>query len=240
MSKQPYSQIAQIYNDLVRHVNYEGWADYIEEIIEEYNIDDNSILELASGTGNLFINMRIPGSKIILSDISFPMLNLAPISTSKVCFDMTKIPFKKSFNLIIASFDSVNHLESVEKLNSLFSEVYRALLPNSYFLFDVVTEHNSLAYLKGFSKKRKIDNLHYRQASEYDPNTKRHKNSFIINFPDGSKIIQDHFEYIFDLKTIDLLCTSNNFTIVDKFEAFTFNSVGEDTLRVQYIIRSKT
>jgi len=233
-----YSKISLIYDDLVRHVNYSGWAEYLQNIIDEYNISHDVVLELASGTGKLFSKLNIVTRLKILSDISIEMLTHIDKSNSRVCFDMTLIPFKRECDLVISSFDSVNHLESESHLNSLFAEVNRTLKPGGYFLFDVVTEHNSFSYLDSYSKKRKTGDLKYQQSSEYDAIKKRHRNRFLITFPSGEVVEEDHFEYIFPQETIIALCESNNFKVVGTFEAFTGKKVTENTLRIQYIIRS--
>ncbi|MBK6682644.1 MAG: class I SAM-dependent methyltransferase [Ignavibacteriales bacterium] len=233
-----YSKISLIYDDLVRHVNYSGWAEYLQNIIDEYNISHDVVLELASGTGKLFSKLNIVTRLKILSDISIEMLTHIDKSNSRVCFDMTLIPFKRECDLVISSFDSVNHLESESRLNSLFAEVNRILKPGGYFLFDVVTEHNSFSYLDSYSKKRKTGDMKYQQSSEYDAIKKRHRNRFLITFPSGEVVEEDHFEYIFPQETIIALCESNNFKVVGTFEAFTGKKVTENTLRIQYIIRS--
>ncbi|MCC6638754.1 MAG: hypothetical protein IT278_13600, partial [Ignavibacteriaceae bacterium] len=73
---------------------------------------------------------------------------------------------------------------------------------------------------------------------EYDAIKKRHRNRFLITFPSGEVVEEDHFEYIFPQETIIALCESNNFKVVGTFEAFTGKKVTENTLRIQYIIRS--
>jgi SAM-dependent methyltransferase len=227
-----------IYDDLVRHVNYTGWAEYIQTLIEDYNIQHDYVLELASGTGKLFSKLSIETKRKILSDLSIEMLNHCSKSNDRVCFDMTMIPFKRTFDLVISSFDSVNHLESESKLNLLFVEVNRILKPGGYFLFDVVTEQNSFVYVDSYSKKRKTGDLKYQQASLYDPIKKRHRNRFLITLPSGETIEEDHFEYIFSQDTIIQKCEGNDFKIVGRFEAFTGKKVNDKTLRIQYIIRN--
>ncbi|MBP7543268.1 MAG: methyltransferase domain-containing protein, partial [Ignavibacteriaceae bacterium] len=224
-----YSKISLIYDDLVRHVNYSGWAEYLQNIIDEYNISHDVVLELASGTGKLFSKLNIVTRLKILSDISIEMLTHIDKSNSRVCFDMTLIPFKRECDLVISSFDSVNHLESESRLNSLFAEVNRTLKPGGYFLFDVVTEHNSFSYLDSYSKKRKTGDMKYQQSSEYDAIKKRHRNRFLITFPSGEVVEEDHFEYIFPQETIIALCESNNFKVLGTFEAFTGKKVTENT-----------
>lgn len=238
MQGNTYSKISLIYDDLVRHVNYAGWAEYLQNIMDEYKIRHDVVLELASGTGKLFSNLSIETNQKILSDISVEMLSYIDKTNSRVCFDMTSIPFKREFDLVVSCFDSVNHLESESRLNSLFCEVNRILKPGGYFLFDVVTEHNSFSYLDSYSKKRKTGDMKYQQSSEYDAIKKRHRNRFLITFPSGEVFEEDHFEYIFPQETIIKFCESNNFKVVGTFEAFTGKRVTDNTLRIQYIIRS--
>lgn len=238
MGSDSYSNISTIYNDLVRHVNYSGWADYLNELIAKYQIKTDFVLELASGTGRMLPAMKLSSKLTILSYKSFRMIDQAPADAVKMCLDMTEIPFKQKFDLVISCFDSVNHLSTRESLIKFFNEVKRVLVSGGYLLFDIVTEQNSYAYVGSYSKKRKQGNLIYQQASNYDPVRKIHKNSFVINLPDNTKIEEDNYEYIYSTEMIDELLKECKFTIMKKFEAFTLKGVSQKTFRIQYVTRS--
>ncbi len=239
MADDSYRNISLIYNDLVRHVDYNGWARYLLELIDNYRVRTDRVLEVASGTGKLFPRLRIDPGKGIMSDLSLNMLDQAPSNYPKVCFDMTIIPFKGCFDLVISCFDSVNHLSDSEKVLSHFGEVSRILTPGGYFFFDIVTERNSKAYLSTYSKKRKTGTISYRQASEYDGFTRTHYNKFIIAENGKESITDENREYIYEEEELEDIVRTSGLEVVGKFDSFTFDPVDDDSYRIQYITRKR-
>lgn len=51
-----YCDFAQIYDTLMhRDINYEKWADYIENLFDMYGVNPSLVCDLACGTGNITI-----------------------------------------------------------------------------------------------------------------------------------------------------------------------------------------
>jgi SAM-dependent methyltransferase len=102
-------------------------SDFIEKIIAGTEI----CLELGSGKGNTYSYLKIPSSKIVLSDISIPMISNAISGTYflKVITDAKATPFlDRSFDLITAFlFDPFND-------SGLYNEVYRLLTDKGIFI----------------------------------------------------------------------------------------------------------
>lgn len=239
MGNDSYKKISLIYNDLVRHVDYTGWARYIVKLIKLYKIKTARVLELASGTGRLFPHLKISPPNGILTDISFNMLDQASSAYPKVCCDMTELPFKGDFDLIISCFDSVNHLPDLTKLGANFREVSRVLSTGGYFLFDIVTEENSKAYLSTYSKTRSSGNLKYSQASAYDESTRIHFNRFMITEAGNPATSEENREYIYTEDEIEMTLSSSGLEVVAKYDSFSYDAVTESTYRIQYITRKK-
>lgn len=239
MANDSYKTISLIYNDLVRHVDYPGWARYIIRLTRHFKINTGTVLELASGTGKLFPHLKISPGNGILTDVSYSMLDQASSAYPKVCCDMTELPFKGGFDLIISCFDSVNHLSGVARLAANFKEVSRVLNSGGYFLFDIVTEENSRAYLSTYSKTRTSGKLKYSQASAYDEVTRTHLNKFLIKEGGKPATSEENREYIYTEEEIEMILSASDLEVVAKFESFSFEPVDEKTLRIQYITRKK-
>lgn len=239
MANDSYKKISLIYNDLVRHVDYAGWGWYIVRLIRKFKINTGRVLELATGTGKLFPHLKISPANGILTDISYSMLDQASSVYPKVCCDMTELPFKGEFDLIISCFDSVNHLSGLKKLAANFKEVTRLLNKGGYFLFDIVTEENSKAYLSSYSKTRTSGNLKYSQASEYDELSRTHFNKFLITEAGAPATSEENREYIYTEEEIEITLNTSGLEVVAKFDSFSFEAVDEKSFRIQYITRKK-
>ena len=73
----PYSKLALIYDDIMSHVDYRRWAQYISAIIERYNKETNTILDIACGTGSLLLELYREKYQLIGFDFSFDMVKKA-------------------------------------------------------------------------------------------------------------------------------------------------------------------
>ena len=52
-----YSKLAQLYDTLMSDVDYESWADYIDEIMQTHHPDPIEIMEVACGTGSITLSL---------------------------------------------------------------------------------------------------------------------------------------------------------------------------------------
>ena len=48
-----YTQFADIYDTLMKDLDYESWADFYEKIFEKYGVSPGLVLDLGCGTGTL-------------------------------------------------------------------------------------------------------------------------------------------------------------------------------------------
>ena len=48
-----YTSFAEVYDTFMDNVPYEEWAEYLAELLQEYDIEDGLVLDLGCGTGSL-------------------------------------------------------------------------------------------------------------------------------------------------------------------------------------------
>jgi len=76
--QQPYTGLAQIYDQLLSGVDYEEWADYLEDIFRKFQVHPlEKIVDLACGTGNSTLPWAQRGFTVWGVDISPEMLQWA-------------------------------------------------------------------------------------------------------------------------------------------------------------------
>jgi len=136
-------------------VNYDVFAEFydpvmgertdniklIQGLIKQYNPQAESVLELATGTGSVIKGLA---DKYQVSglDLSTEMLNKAKLKIPKAELhqrDMADFNIGKTFDVIICVFDSINHLESFDRWQQMFSATYRHLNTGGIFIFDMNT-----------------------------------------------------------------------------------------------------
>lgn len=234
----PYSHLADLYNHLMKQIDYKDWANYLHILFQTYVKSPKYVLELAAGTGNITRHLRKYYSQIIVSDFSNNMLKKNKHGyKDSVCCDMKYLPFKKQFDIIFSTFDSVNYLTSPGDLKCHFEQVKYIMEDHSIYAFDVSLMANSRKNVRQLNRSGKFNKIKYRQKSEFDETTKIHTNTFMIEYENGDRIIELHKQKIYDFYLYFELLESLKLFVVDCFESFTFEDARSDCERVQFIVR---
>ena len=236
----PYGEIAEFYNHLMRSIDYKGWAKYIYNIYEDYELKGNRILELGSGTCSLskYLFKKFP--EMYVTDISLSMLSSVDFfENKKIVCDMTHLPFRNHFDFVFSTFDSINYLTKEESVKKLFHEMSEILSTDGIFTFDVSLEPNSLKYEKALNRKGKYEGLKYKQESFYDRDSKIHTNKFLIKLRNGNFVEEVHSQKIYDIEFYFRMAEESNLSVLDCYEAFTLDEINEKSERAQFVIKRK-
>jgi demethylmenaquinone methyltransferase/2-methoxy-6-polyprenyl-1,4-benzoquinol methylase len=139
-----FSEIAAQY-ELVNHILTFGLDIPWRKRAAQIAVADggNLWLDVCSGTGEMAINIQklaAPGTKIVLSDFSFPMVSIAKNKSEleKVSIslaDSGKLPFLDNiFDLVVISFATRNITGNRERLMKFLKEFHRVLKPGGRFI----------------------------------------------------------------------------------------------------------
>lgn len=141
-----YNEFAFVYH-LGPYTSYSlRMAELLPAVLENFNFQAQSLLDLACGEGSFVINLAKTGKHITGVDASAPMLQIARIQAAgqgvKAEFlqmDMRNLDFIASFDLVTCWFDSLNYLLEINDLEKTFQGVEKALKPGGLFIFDMNT-----------------------------------------------------------------------------------------------------
>ena len=153
-----FDTISEDYDGLNRVISFGidiKWRKKVVKIVKEANPD--SILDIATGTGDLAINLaETNATKIVGLDISSGMLNIGKQKIKKkgldskidmVLGDSENMPFEdNSFDAITVAF-GVRNFETLE--NGL-KEIYRVLKPNGTFVILETSIPTKMPYKQGY------------------------------------------------------------------------------------------
>ena len=233
-----YDKVSSIYDGLMNEVNYENWADYLTEVINNFTKSKGPVLELASGTCKLAGILGNNFNNIIATDISFNMLkNGNDKNIKKICCDMTLLPLKNKFPIILSTFDSVNYLLSEKKLEKLFNEVNQILTDDGIFTFDVSLFNNSLDHAKDFISSGNVNGIYFKRESRFLKRTRIHKNIFKIIDGSNKSYKEIHKQKIYEFYTYFDLIYRSGMKVVECYETFTFSAGHSDSPRAQFIVK---
>ena len=69
-----YTELAPIYDYVMRHVNYRKWAEYVSTLFQFVGVEVNTILDVACGTGTLGLILNNMGFNVCGFDYSPDMV----------------------------------------------------------------------------------------------------------------------------------------------------------------------
>ena len=72
-----YDVIAEIYDEIMQHVDYRKWAEYILDILKKHKHEPGKVLELACGTGSITKELQRNKIEVTGLDLSLPMVQAA-------------------------------------------------------------------------------------------------------------------------------------------------------------------
>ncbi len=134
-----YDDFAQVYN---RH--WGGFAIQIMPFLEQLALDHYpvgvSLLDLCCGTGQLARELTERGYRVTGVDGSEQMLRYArrnAPNTTFICSDARALDLPEEFAIIISTYDSLNHLLTLDDVEKVFRNVQRHLKRGGVFVFDM-------------------------------------------------------------------------------------------------------
>ncbi len=243
---QPYTHLAEIYDDVMDHVDYEKWAHYIDKIARSYNLERSDMLDISCGTGSLCFYLEQLGYNAFGSDSAVLMLRQArrrarqkECRTHFWCADMVHMSSRKRFNLIVSLYDSMNYLLHDEEWLSCFKAVANSLSSTGLFIFDISTIKNSLRYFNAFVHQETIRQGKYKRHSYFDVNTKIQTNLFKLFFHRIPELIfiEEHRQRIRTLKEILRMINQSPLDVLAYYDDFNFQKGSEDSDRIHFILR---
>ncbi len=146
-----YDPIAGLYN---RHWGY--FADRIYPVLDRLVLRDLpsgcAVLDLCCGTGQLAAVLSEKGYAVTGVDGSEGMIEIARRNAPCVEFlvqDARELSLYRHFAAVFSTFDSLNHVMSLDELEQVFRNVHAVLEAGSCFEFDLNMEEGYLQRWRG-------------------------------------------------------------------------------------------
>jgi len=241
-----YTKSALIYDHLMDHVNYQGWAEFIQSILEKKikNYQAQVILDASCGTANFYLHFKTD-LRFINADLSYPMLKIAKTKIPGkeiVCQNMLHLPFKQKIDLILSLYDSINYLQNEEEVLSFFEESKKVLRENGVLIFDITTIYNSKNFFNNNQYIGRLQNenydIPYERSSYYDAIGHFQHNDIII-YENGKTHVENHKQKVFAISTYKKLIRNAGLQLIGAFRDFTFENAEENSERVTFVVQNE-
>lgn len=236
----PYSALARYYDQIMEHVNYRQWANYIKILFRYSNRSVRTVGDLACGTGSLLRYMGGFKRKAFGFDLSLAMLKVAQKKLTRsplACANFLQVPVKPlSFDAVLILYDSINYLHSDDEIRRLFSEVHGILRSGGIFIFDVVTPHLCSTVFRHYEEEGMLDEANrYWRRSYFVPERQMQVNQFRI-WINGRLYEEEHQQKIWDLEHWQTLAAESPFKLIKIFSNFSLNSAHENSERAHFVL----
>ncbi len=240
----PYSALAVGYDLVMQHVEYDVWAAYVHQLMEQHGTAIDTVLELGCGTGSLALQLQPLGAyDYIGTDRSPQMIHVAQIKANEADLDLrfetidfTSFDVSRSVDAVILLYDGLNYLLDEEQVQSMMASVFEALRPGGLFCFDQSTPNNSVRHGEDFEDAGEADGFAFIRHSQYDPETRLHTTTFDITI-DDQHYHEEHVQRAYTVDEIQALADDVGFQRVAAYDNFSFDAATSDSDRVHWVVR---
>ncbi len=246
-----YEEFAQVYDELMKEIDYKQWADYLFRLMLNAKNEVKSILEFGCGTGNITCEMAKKGYAITAVDISENMLTMADEKAaqqglSNVRFfmgDMSNFQIGEKFDAVISCCDSVNYLKDLETFASFIECSVDALKPGGLLTFDMNTTAKYKEVIKDNTFVYDLEDVFcvWENEPAFDDNRMDFDLSFFVRQDDGryNRYDENQSQYIYLAEDIFHLLKRPDLTNQRIHTFGTFLAGGNESDRLQFIAEKK-
>lgn len=242
-----YTQFADIYDTLMKDLDYESWADFYEKIFEKYGVSPGLVLDLGCGTGTLTSIMSRRGYDMTGVDSSCAMLGkAAEKNDGKTLYlnqSMTDFELYGTMGAIVSSLDCINYITDEDDLLTVFKLVKNYLDYDGVFIFDINSEFKLKNILGGNCYTYDEGGIFYTWESFYDNESRLcdFELKFFIEENDGRYFRFDEYqtERAWGLAELSALMKKAGLSDIEFFADRKLSAPAEDEQRIFVTARKR-
>lgn len=244
-----YTSFAKVYDTFMDNVPYEEWAEYLAELLQEYDIEDGLVLDLGCGTGSLTEILATKGYDMIGADGSAEMLEIAMEKKAQsghdilyLLQDMREFELYGTVRAVVSVCDCVNYITDEKELEQVFRLVNNYLDPEGIFIFDFNTEYKYKEILgeQTIAEDREDcsfiwDNYYYE-----DESMNEYELTLFIKEQDSNlyrKYQEMHYQKAYTLDAMRDLVEWSGLEFVTAYDAYTRKAPTETSERICVVAR---
>lgn len=247
-----YDLLAPFYDAINSSLDYKEWADFIEKIFKrECKNRPELVLDLASGTGKMTLELARRGYDMTAIDYSPEMLDVARSEAESeglsdilwLCQDMREFELYGTVDAIVCCLDSFNHLTSVKDGKKCLSLVHNYLSPDGIFIFDINGKYKFENIYSDKTYAMEEDGAVCIWQNDYQ--AKRGLCRFIITLfeeqNDGSYLRYDEeqTEKMYTLRSVKKMLGECGFEFIGAYSDFDFSEADDSSERLYIVARCK-
>jgi SAM-dependent methyltransferase len=238
----PYHALASGYDVVMEHVDYEGWADYVLELVERHHPGARTVLDLGCGTGTLAIDLAPRGSfAYVASDGSEAMVRiaaekaaLAGADAGFAVLDFRDFDLGHRFDVVLLLYDGMNYLLEEAELAQMLGAVARHLAPEGIFVMDQSTPANSINNEAYFGDAGTAEAFSFVRQSRYDRETRLHTTDFELII-EGERYLEQHVQRAYTVDEVRRLIAGSPLVELAAYDGFTMEPASDASERIHWV-----
>ena len=231
----------------MRNVPYQKWAQFIDEAIQHFDFEWNSVLEIASGSGILARELAKKNRNIsVLSDLSPYMLQKSQelnSNTPHIAFDMNHICFQDhSFNGILCCFDSIHYLKNLDQVRASLLEMKRVLKPNGWLHLDTLSIQSARGGMFDWGHFSEHGHVDIMREAYFDADDNIQHNNFIFYSKTDLgyfKHKEHHAQFLWENSEFSQLLDQTGWSIIAMTQNFTLEPASTQPERIHWFLQPK-
>lgn len=243
MLSNPYTALAENYDYILRHVDYQLWFEYIKKVMLKYCKNPKIAVELGTGTGKFGAKFAASGYTIYGIDKSIEILCIAKRRAfgkfRLICADMSTFYLKPKADFIFSIHDTMNYFLKKNDIVKTLKCIAATMKEESVFMFDITTEYNVLNNFHEKIKVYKTKDTLIEWDNTYNKRKKIVQSVLHFSFPDGSSQTEVHYQRIYEIKEISKLLNKCGFEVLGIFGDHTFDAPNLETIMINFVTRLK-
>lgn len=235
----PYTRLAAVYDQLMNHVDYDKWADFVVVLFQRFGSDVCRVVEGGCGTGSLLRALVQRKVRAAGFDQSVEMIRLAREKVRAPLWvdDLRAFSFNGNWDVFLCLYDTIQYL-TTEEIQGLLCNVAKVLKPEGLFIFDVVTEEHVFKYWTHYTEKAEYNDQEALRRSWYVKKRRSLHTEFEFMDGDYQNLYREHhIQYIYPLETFIKVSGESGLRFVGQFQDFTLNSANEMSDRVHFVFK---
>lgn len=246
-----YDIIAPFYDIVNKDIDYKSWADFIEKCFSLYMTEKPQlVLDLASGTGRMTIELSKRGYDMTGVDISPEMLQISREKAEKagqknilwLCQDIREFELYGTVDAAVCCLDSVNHITKPGELGQFFSLVHNYLIPDGLFIFDVNARgkfervYGNNSYVMELSDDVCIWQNFYNERTKIC--------DFLITLFKYENGVYERYEELgrermYTIRSLKTAFSAAGFDFIGAYSDFDFSPASDDCDRIYFVLKCK-
>ena len=242
-----YNEMAYIYDRLMyRDINYDRIADYIENIFIKYDIYPDLVCDLACGTGNVTIPLAKRGYDMTAVDLSEDMLNVAREKSEGMDIlwlnqNIADIDLYGTMGAFLCMIDGINYIITPKSLLKMFTRIKTCFMdPDALFIFDISSRYKLETVIGNNTFIHSERDVFYSWQNTYYEKPKLSDmllNFFVKNKKGYERFEERHLQRAYSVKELTYLLKKAGFTMIDTYDAMTFNKPHDKSERIVFVCR---